>query len=89
LAAGRRISCEVAGRRVLTIEGTSMRKLICLAMMGVLAMGLGVGISGCSDETGTKPAPTTTSPGGMSKGTGETKAPTSGEIPPPGKPATP
>ena len=31
-----------------------MRKLISVTMMGVLAMGLGIGISGCSDESSTK-----------------------------------
>jgi hypothetical protein len=66
-----------------------MRKLISLTMTGVLAMGLGVGISGCTEEAGTKPAPTTAAPGGMNKGPGETKAPIPGESPSPGKPGTP
>ena len=64
MAAGRRISCEVAGRRVPTIEGTSMKKLTSLMMIGIVAMGLGVGISGCSDEAGTKTTQTTTGPDG-------------------------
>jgi hypothetical protein len=59
-----------------------MRKLISLTMMGVLAMGLGIGITGCSDEAGTKTTTTTTSPGGTSKVTSENKVQTSGENPP-------
>jgi ABC-type phosphate transport system substrate-binding protein len=83
MAAGRRISCEVAGRRGSTIKGTSMRKLISLTMMGVLMMGLGIGISGCSDEAGTKTTQTTTAPdGSKTKETIEHKVQTSGSNPP-------
>jgi hypothetical protein len=82
LAAANRISCEVDGRRVPTIEGNSMRKLISLTMMGVLAMGLGIGINGCSDEAGTKTTTTTTSPEGKSTVTTEKSVKTSGENPP-------
>jgi hypothetical protein len=85
LAAGRRISCEVAGRRDSTIKGTSMRKLISLTMMGVLALGLGIGIAGCSEEAGTKTQTTTTSPGGTTKVTEQTKIQQSGDNPPPPK----
>jgi hypothetical protein len=67
-----------------------MRKLISLTMMGVLAMGLGVGISGCSEEAGTKTTQTTTDPGGTTKVTTQTKVEKSGDnAPPPGKPSTP
>ena len=60
-----------------------MRKLISLTMMGVLAMGLGIGITGCSDEAGTKTTTTTTSPdGGKTKETTEHKVQTSGSNPP-------
>jgi hypothetical protein len=60
-----------------------MRKLISLTMMGVLAMGLGVGISGCSDEAGTKTTQTTTAPdGSKTKVTSENKVETSGNNPP-------
>lgn len=60
-----------------------MRKLISLTMMGVLAMGLTVGISGCSEEAGTKTTQTTTAPdGSKTKETIEHKVQTSGEHPP-------
>jgi hypothetical protein len=59
-----------------------MRKLISLTVMGVLMMGLGIGISGCSDEAGTKTTQTTTSPDGTTKVTNETKVQTSGNNPP-------
>lgn len=59
-----------------------MRKLISLTMMGVLAMGLGIGIAGCSDESGTKTEQTTTSPEGKTKVTTEVKEQTSGKNPP-------
>jgi hypothetical protein len=85
MAAGRRISCEVAGRRDSSIKGTSMRKLISLTMMGILALGLGIGISGCSEEAGTKTTTTTTSPGGTTKVTDESKIQRSGDNPPPPK----
>jgi ABC-type glycerol-3-phosphate transport system substrate-binding protein len=60
-----------------------MRKLISLTMMGVLAMGLSLGITGCSDEAGTKSTTTTTAPdGSRTKETIEHKVQTSGENPP-------
>ena len=54
LAAGRRISREVTGRRVSTIEGISMRKLISVTMMGVVAMGLGSGSPAARMRASTK-----------------------------------
>lgn len=60
-----------------------MRKLISLTMMGVLAMGLGIGMTGCSDESGTKTTQTTTAPdGSKTKVTTEHKVETSGSNPP-------
>jgi hypothetical protein len=53
--AGNRISCEVAGRYVSQIKGTSMRKLISVTMLGVVVMGFGMSMSGCSDDS-SKPA---------------------------------
>lgn len=60
-----------------------MRKLISLTMMGVLAMGLGIGIAGCSDESGTKTVETTKAPdGSKTTVTSEKKVETSGSNPP-------
>jgi hypothetical protein len=70
--------------RVPSIKGTSMKKLISLTMMGVLAMGLGIGISGCSDESSTKSQTTTTTPGGnKTTVTDEKSVKTTGDNPPP------
>ena len=68
-----------------------MRKLISLTMMGVLALGFGLAMTGCSDESGTKTTQTTTgADGSKTKVTTEEKVQTSGNNPPaPGKPATP
>jgi hypothetical protein len=68
-----------------------MRKLISLTMMGVVAMALGIGASGCSEEAGTKTTQTTTNPdGSQRKETIEHKVETSGKnAPAPGAPATP
>jgi hypothetical protein len=59
-----------------------MRKLISLTMMGVLAMGLGIGISGCSDESTAKKESTVTTPGGKATVTEETRVKQSGDNPP-------
>jgi len=60
-----------------------MKKLTSLMMIGIVAMGLGVGISGCSDEAGTKTTQTTTGPdGSKTKVTSENKVETSGNNPP-------
>jgi hypothetical protein len=59
-----------------------MRKLTSAAMMGVLLTGLGIGISGCSDESSEKSQVTTKGPGGTVKQTTETKVETSGDNPP-------
>jgi hypothetical protein len=56
-------------------------------MMGVVVMGFGMGLSGCSDEAGTKKEAVTTGPGGKTTVTEETKIKQSGENPPaPAKP---
>jgi hypothetical protein len=63
-AAGRRISREVACGRDSKIEGVSMRKLINLTMAGVLAMGLGMALGGCSEVSKTESQVTRKTPGG-------------------------
>jgi len=65
-----------------------MRKLISATMMGVMAMGLCVGISGCSeDTTSTKSTTESKTPDGKTKVTEEKKVETSGANPPaPAKP---
>jgi len=64
-----------------------MRKLIGATLMGVLVLGFGIGISGCSDETSTKSQTTTTAPGGnKTTVTDEKSVKTQGNNPPaPGK----
>jgi hypothetical protein len=59
-----------------------MRKLISAVTLGALLMGLGIGISGCSDESSEKATVTTKTPGGTVKQTTETKVETSGDHPP-------
>jgi hypothetical protein len=60
-----------------------MRKIISLVMMGALSMGLGIGMTGCSDEAGTKTQSTTTAPdGSKTTVTSEKKVETSGNNPP-------
>jgi hypothetical protein len=59
-----------------------MRKLISATMMGVLLTGLGVGLSGCSDESKEKSQVTTSTPGGKTTQTVEKSVKTSGDNPP-------
>ena len=59
-----------------------MRKLISATMMGILFTGVGIGISGCSDESSTKKEVITTSPGGKTVETQESKIKQSGDNPP-------
>jgi len=59
-----------------------MRKLIGATMMSVLLTGLGIGISGCSDEASTKTQVTTKDSGGTATRTVEDKTTTSGANPP-------
>jgi hypothetical protein len=64
-----------------------MRKLISVTMMGVLAMGLGIGVSGCSDESSTKKEEKVTTPGGTATTTETKSVKTTGDNPPaPAKP---
>jgi len=60
-----------------------MRKLISLTMMGVLAMGLGIGMSGCSDESKTESKVTQATPGGKTTETETKSVKQSGDNPPP------
>jgi hypothetical protein len=60
-----------------------MRKLICLTTMGVLAMGLGMGITGCSEESKTQSQVTQSTPGGKTTETTTNSLKQSGENPPP------
>lgn len=60
-----------------------MKKLIVLTMMGVLATGLTVGISGCSDEASVQTEQKTTGPGGTTTVTDKKEVKTSGDNPPP------
>jgi hypothetical protein len=59
-----------------------MRKVISLTMAGVLAMGLGMTLSGCSEESTAKKESTVSTPGGKATVTEETKVKTSGDNPP-------
>jgi len=59
-----------------------MRKLISGMLTGVILAGLSIGITGCTDETGTKEEVKITTPGGTSKETREIKVEKRGENPP-------
>lgn len=64
-----------------------LRKLISLTMTGVMAVVLGAGISGCSEEASVKSEQTTKGPGGTTTVTKETKVEKSNDkAPPPGQP---
>ena len=60
-----------------------MRKLINLTMAGVLAMGLGMTLSGCTEESKTESQVTQKTPGGTTKETDTKKIQQSGDNPPP------
>jgi hypothetical protein len=62
-----------------------MRKLISVTVMGVLAMGLCIGFSGCSDETSTTKKEEIKTPGGTTTVTDKQSVKTSGDNPPPPK----
>jgi hypothetical protein len=81
-AAGCRISREVAGRREFKDKGTSMRKLISLTTAGVLAMGLGITLSGCTEESSTEKKSTVQTPDGKATVTTKTTVDESGKNPP-------
>ncbi len=64
------------------VKGLSMKKLIVFSMMGVLAAGLTVGISGCSDEASVTDKQTIKGPGGTTTVTDKKEVKTSGDNPP-------
>jgi hypothetical protein len=59
-----------------------MRKVINLTMAGILAMGLGISLSGCSEESSTKKESTVTTPGGKATVTEKETVKQSGDNPP-------
>jgi hypothetical protein len=59
-----------------------MKKLFCLTMMGALALGLGIGISGCSDESSSEKKTTVKTPDGQATVTEKTTVDQSGKNPP-------
>jgi hypothetical protein len=59
-----------------------MRKVINLTMAGVLAMGLGISLSGCSEESSTKKEEKVSTPGGTATVTEKTTVKQSGDNPP-------
>ena len=60
-----------------------MRKAINLTMAGVLAMGLGITLSGCSDESKTESQVTQKGPGGTTTEKDTKSIKQSGDNPPP------
>ncbi len=62
-----------------------MRKLISTMMLGVLVVGCGFAIPGCSEETATKTQTTTTTPNGKTVETQTNSIKQSGDQPPPPK----
>jgi hypothetical protein len=59
-----------------------MRRFINCTLASAILAGLGTGMVGCTDETGTKEEVKVTSPGCTSKETREIKVQKSGENPP-------
>ena len=59
-----------------------MRKVISLTMAGVLAMGLGITLSGCSEESKTESKTIQSTPGGKTTETETKKIQQSGDNPP-------
>jgi hypothetical protein len=64
------------------VEDMIMRKVVSTTLAGALLIGFGVGMVGCSDETGTKEEVKVTTPGGTTTRTDETKIKRSGDNPP-------
>jgi hypothetical protein len=60
-----------------------MRKLISMTMIGLLMSGLGIGLSGCSDQASEKKETTITSPGGKRIESETKSVKTTGDNPPP------
>jgi hypothetical protein len=63
-------------------EEMIMRRVVGTTLAGALLMGLGVGMVGCTDETGSKEEVKVTTPGGTTTRTDETKIKKSGDNPP-------
>jgi len=59
-----------------------MRRFINTTLASAILAGLGTGMVGCTDETGTKEEVKVTTPGGTSKETRELKIQKSGDNPP-------
>jgi hypothetical protein len=59
-----------------------MRKLINLTMAGIIVAGMGIGLSGCSDESKEKTQTTISTPNGKTTETHEVKIDKSGQNPP-------
>ncbi len=66
-----------------------MRKLISLTMAGVLAMGLGITLSGCGEESKTESQVTQKGPGGSTTEKDTKSVKQTGENPPPPTGKTP
>jgi uncharacterized lipoprotein YehR (DUF1307 family) len=66
-----------------------MRKVINLTMVGVLAMGLGITLSGCSDESKTESTVTQKGPGGTTTEKDTKSIKQSGDNPPAPTKSTP
>jgi hypothetical protein len=69
------------------IEDMNMRKLVSTTLAGALLLGLGVGMVGCSEETGSKVEEKVTTPGGTTTRTDSTTIKKSGDNPPMTPPA--
>jgi hypothetical protein len=59
-----------------------MRQFLGRILTSAILVGFGIGVTGCTDETGTKEEVKVTTPGGTSKETHEVKIQKSGENPP-------
>ncbi len=62
-----------------------MRNLLRVTMMGVLAMGLGMNLAGCSDEATSEKKSVESGPGGKTVVDQKTTVKQSGDNPPPAK----
>jgi hypothetical protein len=70
----------IAGASML--EDMIMRRVVGTTLAGALLFGLGVGMVGCSEETGSKEEVKVTTPGGTATRTDTTTIKRSGENPP-------
>ena len=65
-----------------TVEDMNMRRLISRTLAGTLLCGLGAGMVGCSEETGSKEEVKVTTPTGTTTRTDTTTIKKSGDNPP-------